>query len=79
MEYKGVRYVIRVGIERDQWCIAIHKAGNELQEKRVSGTREDAQFYARSMIDRWLQKYPATHREQSSQNMPAHDPDADLT
>jgi hypothetical protein len=57
MEHRGVRYAIRIGIERTQWRVAIHPPGNRLPEERtVSGTREDAEITARSMINAWLKK-----------------------
>ena len=57
MEYKGVRYTIRIGIEREQWFVALHPPGNEFpEEKRVSGTRKSAESKVRSMINAWLQK-----------------------
>jgi hypothetical protein len=57
MEHKGVRYAIRIGIERGQWRIAIHPPGNGLPEERtVFGSRGDAKIAARSMINAWLKK-----------------------
>jgi hypothetical protein len=57
MEHRGVRYAIRIGIERERWRVAIHPPGNALpEEKTVLGTREDAEITARSMIDAWLRK-----------------------
>jgi hypothetical protein len=57
MQHRGVRYAIRIGIEREQWRVAIHLPGNALPEERaVFGTREDAEITARSMIDAWLRK-----------------------
>jgi len=57
MEHRGVRYAIRIGIERERWRVAIHPPGNVLPEERmVFGTREDAEITARSMIDAWLRK-----------------------
>jgi hypothetical protein len=73
MEYRGVRYAIRLGIERGQWCVAIHKGRNETFEKRVSGTREYVELQARSMITQWLKRQRATHPGQSNRNGPAHD------
>ena len=56
-KYRGVRYAIRIGIERERWRVAIHPPGNALPEERtVLGTREDAEIIARSMIDAWLRK-----------------------
>ena len=55
MEYKGVRYTIHIGIERQQWCVALYPPGNEFpEEKRISGTREDAERKVHLMIDAWL-------------------------
>jgi hypothetical protein len=55
MEYRGIRYAIRAGIERGQWFVAIHPdEGVEVAGNKIIGTREDAQFYARRMINRWL-------------------------
>jgi hypothetical protein len=60
MEYKSVRYAIRIGIERGQWRVAIHPSGNGLLEERtVYGTREDAETTARSMINARLKKRSA--------------------
>jgi hypothetical protein len=57
MEYRGVRYAIRIGIEKEQWRVAIHPPGHGLpQERTVFGTREDAKIAARSMINAWLKK-----------------------
>ena|SRR6516164_4028543 len=57
MEHRGVRYAIRMGIERERWRVAIHLPGNVLPEERtVWGTRKDAEVTARSMIDAWLRK-----------------------
>jgi hypothetical protein len=60
MEYKSVRYAIRIGIERGQWRVAIYPPGNGLAEERtVLGTREDAETTARSMINARLKKRSA--------------------
>jgi len=57
MEYRGVRYTIHIGIERQQWRVALHPLGNEFpKEKTVFGGREQAEREAHSMIDAWLQK-----------------------
>jgi hypothetical protein len=56
MEHRGIRYVIRIGIERGQWRVTIHPPGNRPEERKVFGTRENAEFRARSMIDAWLRK-----------------------
>jgi hypothetical protein len=60
MEYKSVRYAIRIGIERGKWRVVIHPSGNGLPEERtVYGTREDAEITARSMINARLKKRSA--------------------
>jgi hypothetical protein len=47
MEYRGVRYTIRIGIARGQWQVAIYFPNNELPEERpVVGTRRDAEIAA---------------------------------
>jgi hypothetical protein len=57
MEHRGVRYAIRIGIERGQWRVVIYLPGKRLPEDRtVFGTREDAEITARSMISAWLKK-----------------------
>jgi hypothetical protein len=56
MEYRGIRYTIRAGIERGQWFVAIHPdEGVEVAGNKTLGTREDAEFYAHRMISRWLE------------------------
>jgi hypothetical protein len=55
MAHRGVRYTIRIGIEREQWRVAIYPPGMPI-EKTVFGTREDAEITARSMINAWLKK-----------------------
>jgi hypothetical protein len=57
MEHRGIRYAIRIGIEREEWRVAIYLPGIGLpKEKTVLGTREDANIAARSMINEWLKK-----------------------
>jgi len=52
MEHRGVRYAIRIGIGRGQWCVAVYPPGNRFPaERAVVGTREDAEATARSMIN----------------------------
>ena len=57
MEYRGVRYTIRARTERDQWKVAIHPAGIERAGKVISGSREQAERLARSMIDKWISEH----------------------
>jgi hypothetical protein len=58
VEYKGTRYTIRAGIEREQWYVAIYAEGVEMKGPVVNGSREDAELQARDMIDDWLKKHP---------------------
>jgi hypothetical protein len=51
MEHRGVRYVIRIGIARGQWQVAIYLADKELpKEATVVGTRRDAEIAANRTI-----------------------------
>jgi len=63
MEYRGVRFTIEVGIEREQLYVVIHTARKSLQTI-IFGTREDANIKARSMIDGWLRKRRRIERSQ---------------
>lgn len=57
MEYRGIRYTIRAGIERGHWFVAIHPQGVEVGgNKVVHGTRESAELFARRLIKRWLSR-----------------------
>jgi hypothetical protein len=56
MDYRGVRYTIRAGIEPNLWSISIYPDGVESRANRAYGSRKDAEFQAHSMIDGWLQR-----------------------
>ena len=53
MEYREIRYTVRVRIERNEWTVSIHPAGIEGARRLVTGPRVRAELLARSMIDRW--------------------------
>ena len=56
MEFRGIRYTIRAGIERGQWFVAIHPdEGIEVAGNKIIGTRKDAESLAHRMINRWLE------------------------
>lgn len=55
MDYRGIRYTIRAGIERGQWSVVIYPQGVETTGIKVLGGREYAEFHARRMITRWLE------------------------
>jgi hypothetical protein len=68
MEHRGVRYAIRIGIQREQWRVAIYPSGNGLpKEKTVFGTWQDAEVTARAMINAWLKK-PAALRSRTERS-----------
>ena len=60
MQYRGIRYTLRLGIERQKWSIGIHPHNAEPVEKIFKGTRLKAEQHAQSMID--------TYRRQQSAN-----------
>ena len=55
MEYRGIRYTIRAGIERGQWSVVIYPQGVETTGVKVFGTREFAERHARGLIKKCLQ------------------------
>src|SRR5262249_34456355 len=63
MEYKGIRYTVRIGTERGRWAVAIHPAGVESSARFCSGCRDEAERQARAMIDRWLERHTRRRRE----------------
>ena len=63
MEYRGIRYTVRARIERNEWTVSIHPADIESPRRLVTGSREDAELLARSMIDKWHQARGANRRE----------------
>ncbi len=58
MQYKGIRYTIRTGIERNQWIVAIHPGDVEMSGKVITGDRGQAEALAHSMINKWLARHP---------------------
>ena len=57
MEYRGVRYAIRIGIARGQWQVAVYLPDKELpKQTTVVGTRQAAEAAANSIINAWLKK-----------------------
>jgi uncharacterized protein YcgI (DUF1989 family) len=52
MEYRGIRYTIRAGIERGQWFVVIHPEGAEVSANKIFGAREDAEVHAHRMINK---------------------------
>src|SRR5271163_4680584 len=62
VEYRGIRYTVRAGIERNEWTVSIHPAGIEGARRVVTGPRERTGLLARSMIDRWYERTPQAQR-----------------
>jgi N-acetyl-anhydromuramyl-L-alanine amidase AmpD len=54
MEYRGIRYTLRAGIERGQWVVVVYPQGVETKANKVFGTREEAELQAHYMINRRL-------------------------
>ena len=42
MDYRGIRYTLRAGIERGQWSVVIYPQGVETSGVKVLGTRDHA-------------------------------------
>jgi hypothetical protein len=66
MEYKGIRYVLRLGIAREKWSVAIHPPGTGAIEKPINGTRLMAERMALSMIETWLKLHGEQVRKNSN-------------
>jgi hypothetical protein len=64
MEYRGIRYTIRAGIERRQYRLVMHPDGIEMPMNKIFGTREDAEVYARRLINNWLGTKSVNERQQ---------------
>ena len=58
MDHRGIRYTIRMRIERGEWSIGIHRPDGTVAEKVVACARASAESTARSMIDAWLKAHP---------------------
>ena len=56
MEYRGIRYTIRTGIERGRYRVVIHPDDDEMLANKIFFSREDAAAYARQMINMWLKQ-----------------------
>ena len=64
MEYRGIRYTIRAGIERRQYRVVIQPDEVEVPVKnKIFLSREDAEAYARRMINRWLEGKTVNERQ----------------
>jgi hypothetical protein len=57
MEYRGVRYAIRIGINKRLWHLVVYLPDRESPAERpVIGRRQDAEIAACAIIDAWLKK-----------------------
>jgi hypothetical protein len=59
MEYRGIRYTLRLGIERQKWAIGIHPHDTEPVERVFKGTRLKAEQQAQVMIDAFRRRQDA--------------------
>src|SRR5262245_42100043 len=58
MDYRGVRYSIRMGIARSQWIVCVHPPTGDLE--RAVKSRAAAETRARSMINAAIEHAIAT-------------------
>jgi hypothetical protein len=57
MEYRGVRYAIRIGINKRSWQLLVYLPDRESPvERPVIGKRLDAEIAVHAIIDAWLKK-----------------------
>ncbi len=57
MEYRGVRYAIRIGINKASWQLVVYLPDRETPvERPVIGSRGTAETAAHAIIDAWLKK-----------------------
>ena len=54
MLYRGVRYELRARIVRREWRVAVYINEEQPVERTIKGSRADAEFAVRAMIDRLL-------------------------
>jgi hypothetical protein len=65
MEYRGVRYAIRIGINKGSWQLVVYLPDRESPvERPVIGKRQDAEIAAHVIIDAWLKKRFREHLAQ---------------
>jgi hypothetical protein len=57
MEYWGIRYEIKKGIERAEWVWVIHT--DKPREGKVTGSRDEAVSAAIRSIQGWRKRHPA--------------------
>jgi hypothetical protein len=67
MQYRGIRYTVRMRIERAEWYVAIHPDGIELPGKVVIGSRGEAELCAHYMIGDLLQRHSRKASEPAEQ------------
>jgi hypothetical protein len=62
MEYRGIRYAIRIGINRRRLQLVVYLPDREAPAERpVIGKRQDAEIAAHAIIDAWLKKRAREH------------------
>jgi hypothetical protein len=71
VEYREIRYTVRVRIERNEWTVSIHPGGIEGARRVVTGPRERAELLARSMVDRWYERVPRSAARKKARRIAA--------
>jgi hypothetical protein len=70
VEYRGIRYTIRAGIERDQWSVAIYPAGDRdegeshhriTQGGRIGGSRHHKKLAEKALRRKIKVKLTRSH------------------
>ena len=57
MQYRGIQYDIKQGIERDHWVWVVHTP--KPREERMIGFRDEAVSAAIRFIEEWCKRHPA--------------------
>jgi hypothetical protein len=63
MEYRGIEYSIRAGIEKTRWFWTANTLPDKPLSGEVKGSKARAEIAARQAIDRWLLKNPRAGRD----------------
>ena len=63
MQYRGIEYSVRAGLERTQWLWTAYPLPDKPIKGGVKGSKARADIAARQAIDRWLVKNPGARRD----------------
>jgi hypothetical protein len=56
MEHRGIEYLIKIGINKQEWAWSIRTAPPK--QGKVSGSRDDAVYAAVRAIEQWCHQHP---------------------